>query len=69
MIRFEQFRFFFMIHLANFRSLKLAQKSGKIQGIFQLLMSGNPVNTVFIFSFFFFILGPGNNHITSSKHT
>ena len=53
LIRFEQFRVFFTIHLANFRSVKIAQKSGKIQGIFQLLMSGNPVNTVFIFFIFF----------------
>ena len=45
LIRFEQFRVFFIIHLVNFRSVRIAQKSGKIQGIFQLLMSGNPVNT------------------------
>ena len=32
----------FIIHLANLRSVKLVQKSGKSQGIFQLLMSGNP---------------------------
>ena len=53
LIRFEQFRVFFIIHLVNFRSVKIAQKSGKIQGIFQLLMSGNPVNTTFIFFIFF----------------
>ena len=32
----------FIIHLANLRSVKIVQKSVKSQGIFQLLMSGNP---------------------------
>ena len=37
---FDQgFSVFFIIHLANLRSVK-------IQGIFQLLMSGNPVRNV-----------------------
>ena len=33
----------FIIHLANLRSVKIVQKSVKSQGIFQLLMGGNPV--------------------------
>ena len=41
-ISFDQwFSVFFIIHLANLRSVKIVQKSGKSQGIFQLLMSGN----------------------------
>ena len=40
---FDQwFSVFFIIHLANLRSVKIVQKSVKSQGIFQLLMSGNP---------------------------
>ena len=34
---------FFIIHLANLRSVKIVQKSVKGQGIFRLLMSGNLV--------------------------
>ena len=69
LIRFEQFRVFFsIIQLANFRSVKIVQKSGNIQGIFQLLMSSKPVDTMFIF-FILLTLRPGNNHITSSKPT
>ena len=33
---------FFIIHLADLRSVKSVQKSLKSQGIFQLLKSGNP---------------------------
>ena len=36
------FQSFLISHLANLRSVKIVQKSGKSQGIFQLLMSGNP---------------------------
>ena len=35
--------FFFIIHLANLRSVEIVQKSVRSQGIFQLLIkSGNP---------------------------
>ena len=33
---------FFVIRPANLRSVKIVQKSVKSQGIFQLLMGGNP---------------------------
>ena len=40
---FDQwFSVFFIIHLANLRSVKIVQKSVKSQVIFQLLMSGIP---------------------------
>ena len=40
---------FFVIHLAHLRSVKIVQKSVKSQGIFQFLMSGNPVRTPIFF--------------------
>ena len=40
---FDQwFSVFFIIHLANLKSVTIVQKSVKSQGIFQLMMSGNP---------------------------
>ena len=40
---FDQwFPVFFIIHLANLKSVKIVQKSGKSPGIFQLLMNGSP---------------------------
>ena len=46
---FDQwFLVFFIIHPANLRLVKIAHKSVKSQGIFQLLMSGNPVKTRFV---------------------
>ena len=40
---FDQwFSVFFIIHLANLRSVKIVQKSVKSQGIIQLMISSNP---------------------------
>ena len=36
------FSVFFITHLADLKSVKIVQKSVKSQGIFQLLISGNP---------------------------
>ena len=46
---------YFIIHLANLRSVKIVQKSVKSQGIFQLLMSGNPDLTLNIVSVFLYL--------------
>ena len=37
------FQCFFIIHLANLRSVKIVQRSVKSQGIFELVVSGNRV--------------------------
>ena len=44
----QRFSVFFIFHLANLRSVKIAQKSMKSQGTFQLLMSCNPDKASFV---------------------
>ena len=39
----QWFSVFFIIHLANLRSVKIVLKSGKSQEVFQFLLSGNSV--------------------------